>query len=299
MSLSSRINASNTEVDGGDRIGFHRPTAGAQLIFLHIPKAAGSTFNSIARMQYRKDHIKDFAANKIVTEIREFGEMTTEKRDSFRIFLGHVPFGLHRHLGAEAGYASVVRDPVERLISDYNYILRTPSHSAYRRFHSESTTIEQFVDERLHSGIINLQTLWISGAISPETADLRERAWNETDAELLDRAKRNIDERFFAIAPIEEFDAFVLVLAQLFRWRFAAFAVQNRAARREPALDPTLRRRIEEASYADRALYDYVSERFARQKAELGISARDIRNLHRRNAVFTRLNRLRTGLFRQ
>lgn len=277
----------------GSPFRFRRPAAQAPFIFLHIPKAAGSTFNSLVRMQYSNSQIKDFQASRIREEVGEFIARDRAEKTHYRAFLGHVPFGLHAHLDDAAGYVSVLRDPVARTISDYEYIKRTKSHRAHDRVAGSGMTLSQFVEKRLGSGQVNLQTIWLSGAIPLDWIGTPGRFWDESDAELLERAKLNIEQFFFSVAPLEEFNAFVLVLARLLGWRFPMFAKQNTASSATDTLDPALRSELETHCRPDRELYDHVRARFAMQKSIVGIADRDLRSLNRRNAVYRGLDGLR------
>jgi len=66
------------------------------LIFLHIPKAAGTTLHSILESHYAAENTHsiydpDEAA-------REFAAWPLEKREPIRLLKGHLAFGLHELL---------------------------------------------------------------------------------------------------------------------------------------------------------------------------------------------------------
>lgn len=272
---------------------FRQAAPAAPLIFLHIPKAAGSTMNSLIRMQVKRRDIKDFWASRVPQEVRAFIEAPDAERHRYRAFLGHVPFGLHRFLAPKAGYAAILRDPVDRLISDFDYIKRTPTHKAHQKAQARGFTLNTLLEERIAQGRANLQTLWLSGVLDLTALDRQDQTSTESDAALLGRAKANIEAHFFAIAPLEAFDAFAMVLAGQMGWRAPTFARRNVARARREALDPALRARIEEATATDHALYTYVQHRFAEQVAHSGLRAQDMQALGRRNAVFGLLDGLR------
>ena len=123
-------------------------------IFIHIPKTAGSSFASELsdlRRPYRNVHVnyedkgKSYDS-KLETAVDQFIE--DNKATPFRACSGHITM---RHVLRirktipRARVVSFLRDPVERVISDFRYA-RTPAHPPYREFIQQFPTIESYVD---------------------------------------------------------------------------------------------------------------------------------------------------------
>jgi hypothetical protein len=123
-------------------------------IFIHIPKTAGSSFASEwseLRPPYRNIHVnyedKDKPYDlKLECAVDQF--IADAKATSFRACSGHITM---RHVIRirkaipRARAISFLRDPVERVISDFRYA-RTPAHPPYKEFIREFPTIESYVD---------------------------------------------------------------------------------------------------------------------------------------------------------
>ncbi len=90
-----------------------------QVIFLHIPKTAGSSLNSIIRRQYKSSEF--FHVNSINNE-KEMISKLIEIKDSKKIIFGHHSFGLHKYLDINTKYITLLRNPIDRIISIYYYI---------------------------------------------------------------------------------------------------------------------------------------------------------------------------------
>ena len=56
------------------------------------------------------------------SEIKTFISLSDEKKMGIRLLKGHMPFGLHKNLPVDARYISILRDPIERVTSQYYYI---------------------------------------------------------------------------------------------------------------------------------------------------------------------------------
>jgi hypothetical protein len=76
------------------------------LIFVHLPKTAGTTL---------------------------------------RVFKGHLPFGLHESLPQAATYLTVLREPVDRAISTYYFMKNYVLHPMHRRIKRAGWTLEEFI----------------------------------------------------------------------------------------------------------------------------------------------------------
>ena len=100
-------------------------------IFLHIPKAGGSTLYKIIGRNYNRNKIFHIHGAKIKESILNFKNLNYEGLDSIKILTGHMGFGLHNHFQNESIYFTLLRNPVDRIISHYYYVLRKPNHYLY------------------------------------------------------------------------------------------------------------------------------------------------------------------------
>jgi len=93
------------------------------LFFIHIPKTAGSSIHQILHREYGKrlGIFYDLTP-------REW-EMTLARPDhGFDCIFGHYWFGPHARSARPYEYATLMRHPVEAILSYYFYIAHHPSH---------------------------------------------------------------------------------------------------------------------------------------------------------------------------
>lgn len=123
-------------------------------IFIHVPKTAGSSFASELsdlRQPYRNIHVDydDKTRPHDVKLERAVAQFISDNRDcQFRACSGHLQM---RHVVKirqafpNSRIVSLLRNPVERVISDFRY-QRTPAHPPYKEFIRQFPTIESYVD---------------------------------------------------------------------------------------------------------------------------------------------------------
>jgi hypothetical protein len=209
-----------------------------------------------------------------------------------RYFTGHVPIGVDRIFGRPAKYIAVVRHPAERLLSYFYF--RIQGGDPYRK-DGKPIAFEDYVESGGDIIFNNYQVRVISGSLdldAPAGAPGALIQGAPVEARHLEMAKRNVENSFLAIAPLEQITDMALLLRRIYGWPMRRLQTEykNPTAERPraPNLPPRLLRIIEERNAHDIELYDWVCARFAQQKKlyEPGLS-RDRR-------VFTLINRALT-----
>jgi hypothetical protein len=86
--------------------------------------------------------------------------LAAEQKGAIRLVGGHLPFGVHRIFDRLAKYVTLLRDPVERVISGFYYSI--DRHFEVTR---ERVTLEEYVFRKRHYdlGLNNYQTRIVSG----------------------------------------------------------------------------------------------------------------------------------------
>src|SRR5690242_7431356 len=94
------------------------------VIFLHIPKAAGSTLNRLIEFEYPLFEMYSIDPVFYRWSGTHLHRLSKRRLGKIRVFKGHMLFGLHAILPQPATYITVLREPVERVLSSF-YFMRS------------------------------------------------------------------------------------------------------------------------------------------------------------------------------
>jgi hypothetical protein len=188
------------------------------LIFLHIPKAAGSTLRRIIEKQYEPSTI--FTIPSFYSSKEEFRQVAEFQLKEIKVLKGHMFFGLHEVLPKPSTYITLLRDPVERIISHYYYVLRNPSHYLYKDVKSKNMSLKEYASSGLSVELDNGQTRLISGFNFPDHSQ-------PASQEMLEVAKQNLKLHFAVVGIAEEFNKTLIILKKEFGWKMHFYVKEN------------------------------------------------------------------------
>ena len=138
------------------------------LIFLHIPKTAGTTFNGILREVYGSGFLR--------IPPRKWRK-TRRLPKGVRVVTGHMPYGVHYQWGIKPAYITFLRDPVERIISLWWHAKKHTNHK--RHSLARKLTVAEFAQTRAFAELDNGMVRWLAGGLSTGIAKTGKRVTEE------------------------------------------------------------------------------------------------------------------------
>jgi hypothetical protein len=251
------------------------------LVFLHLPRTAGTTLSRFLRSKFAPAevfHAYLAAGETLAEQLPALRALSREARDRLRlVFAGHAEYGQHEALGSSVRYLTVTRDPVDRVVSTYRFLHDHPDDPLYPEVVGEGMSLASFVRSKSAKGINDWQVRCLAGV--PRNAP-------EWGPDVLEKAKRNIEEHFAVVGLTERFPETIVLLGRLFGWRDLHYATLNTSRSGAQCTDED-RRLILERNQLDQKLYEFASVRFNEQLESLSNLEADLRRLRRANQLYT------------
>jgi hypothetical protein len=256
--------------------GFRKTNMRTALYYLHITKTAGSSLTSFLDSQFDRDEI--CPAHLLL------GLFSIPKHElpRYKLFRGHLWYGLNSYVGTDLTYMTMLRDPIERVISWYSHVRCQPGAYRHDRVLNENWTLLDFVtDEATNWDMINAQTLFLAVDLDYDRlardpvgygqAVVKAYARRRNDRKLLDIAKARL-EKFAFVGLTERMQDSLRLLCHTFgfdpRFEEPRLNVSNNRPSVGELTVQTIAA-IEEITELDRDLYDWAAKIFEERLAKI------------------------------
>jgi hypothetical protein len=257
------------------------------VIFMHLGKTGGATLRRIVRRNFPKSKVLALrnpasAPHGFLSTlpIEHFAEFSEEERERFRFIVSHMMFGLHEFVPRASTYITLLRNPVSRAISGYKNALDSPGHRFHEVVVSRRMDLEDYLKSDLALEMDNSQMRAIVGdVVTP---------YGGCTTDMLERAKRSIDEHFTVVGISERFDETLVALRHVFGWSKLYYVQANVSPHKIPrsSIPPRTIALIEEQNRFDIELYGYATQKFDRQIGEVPTFDRDLAHFRRGNSLY-------------
>jgi hypothetical protein len=180
-----------------------------------------------------------------------------------RVIQSHLAFGLHRQLDGPATYVTMLREPVDRMISLYYFTLQDDYRAIHREARESLSSLEAFVAGGALLETDNGQVRRLSG---------QPAEFGRCTSEMLELARLNIRDHFALVGLSERFDESLLLMRERFGWG-PVFYLREKTTARRPArrdLSPATVEAILEHNRLDLELYRFAEQLHAELVARAG-----------------------------
>jgi hypothetical protein len=242
------------------------------LIFLHIPKTAGTTLQQIMERHYSMDRIYYVHADRVGEAIVELESFSEEKKRKIQLIKGHIGFGLHQFLPQPCTYFTLLRDPIKRIISHYYHVLRMPDHYLHETVTQHNMDLKTFVCSGISLELDNCQTRLMAASQGDENEKIK---FGCMTSDILEVAKQNLQNHFSVVGTMEEFDQTLLLLQKKLGWNNIYYGRKNtgknQTTQKSEISTGTLAA-IEQQNALDIELYQFVKQLLKQQIEAQGVS---------------------------
>ncbi len=173
-----------------------------KLYFLHVYKTAGTTFRMLLEDRFDRHEICP------AHQIGELLRLPADRLVRYRLFWGHLGFKLADLMPEEMIYLTLLRDPIEHVLSIYHAVRREPAHILYDKVNRLGLSLDAFLrDEDAVTHVRNQQVFTLAWwhliqDRLPETVALRREA---------DRSFRSAPDDVLAELVLERLERFAFV----------------------------------------------------------------------------------------
>jgi hypothetical protein len=247
--------------------------------FLHIPRTAGTTLNTVLRNNFAPAEIievydqADYAAH---------ARHSAEELRGVRLIQGHLLLQCYdppRMYGAPVQVFTFLRDPIERLVSEYAFLRAWKANHMYAYLNDNNVSFRDYIlsdEPKLRYRGRNFMTRCVAGR------DTGAKAYPLTAVAL---AKRHLERVFGFVGLQERFMESLLLLGDFLGLRNLLHEKRNALhTEAKPALSAGDIALAREVNQGDQELYDFAAALFAERVAARGSS------FAKRMKAFTLLN---------
>ena len=249
--------------------------------FVHIPKTAGTTMVQIMEGQYSPGSGLWMRGTAEEDRSAIVANIEPEKR----AMAGHLHYGYARLLPRPCRAFTMLREPVDRLISLYYFIAREKSMPTHERLLRGELTMEKLARRQG-----SVQARFIAGYGPKDVVP--------PDDILLAEAKDNLATKMAAVGLTEHFDESLLLYNQALGWSVRGYYRENvtRNRLKKEGLSQEEIEMIRSNSAVDLALYEFARHLFAaRIAAQPPEFAQQLAALRRKIKISHGASRVRVG----
>jgi hypothetical protein len=225
--------------------------------FLHLPRTGGTTFTHTLAKALGKEKVYHVSGN---NSLEVFTSLSGKEQQRILFICGHIPYGIHCLVDRPVNYFTILRDPVERLLSDYAFIRKNPDHYLY------PAVSRMDLRQYLLSGVNPV------GVANPQVVRLQEIDFNSKggwfkvrpalpDEQMLATARERVFRKMYMVGLTEHLPLFMDMVGKYLGVKLDLKARLNASRSKPvsadlPAADLGL---IEEMNHLDIVLYNEVA----------------------------------------
>ncbi|WLR42966.1 sulfotransferase family 2 domain-containing protein [Bacillus carboniphilus] len=210
------------------------------LFHLHIPKTGGTSLKHIVKQNYQNiAEVYRPPIKKTLTKI---------SNHNYDCVIGHMRYGAHEYFKPNKyHYITLLRNPIDRVISEYYFIARRPQHENYHLY--KHLSLEEYASLPI---LQNMQSQFLLGYHAHQNLTI-------ADLKII---KERINSGEITAGITEEFEKSLTLFSTKFNWKVKMNVVLNKNNMRpiNSTIPPVQIATIKRHNLIDLELYSYVKK---------------------------------------
>ena len=229
------------------------------IIFLHIEKTAGTSISNLIAKDHDPEKVLRIGSTPELMQI-----LSKPSGKHYSAIMGHLLYGMHLFGLTYHPYCyyTMLRDPVDRLVSQYHYIKRSPGHHLHQMINANNLSLAQFARTNHHA---NQQVIRLGFHIHHHGNHFE---IGHAGKDILVTAKHTLIHGVKHFGIYEHFDESIDRLATLLGASIDVIPQENVSFNRQKVddLDASTLDLIHQSNALDMALYEFAKQVFKEGK---------------------------------
>lgn len=146
----------------------HKPN---RILFDHLHKCGGSSLNNYLETHYPARKVFSTNGRRPEKSVKEFQNLPQSKRYQYLLIKGHLANQLIDYIHPDHLKITLLRNPVDRIVSLYYYAKESPKHNLYLEINQAGMSLEDFATSDITIEVRNRYTTHFAG-LSPIDVEL-------------------------------------------------------------------------------------------------------------------------------
>jgi len=175
-----------------------------KVLFDHLPKCGGTSLNRYLGTHYPRRKTFSLDGQNHTLSVNKFKSLSERDRYGYDLIKGHLAHELLDYVHPECLRVTVLREPLDRIISHYYHAKRSPRHYLHSKIHQSGMGLEEYATSNLSDELRNWYTTHFSGL----SLDDVERRPEESIAKALEVIRKRYD----IVGFLDNFSSFLEML---------------------------------------------------------------------------------------
>lgn len=233
------------------------------ILFLHIFKTGGTTFNEHV-LQHYPEHLRFLCPNRYYRN--KVPRFIPKDISPYEIVNGPFEFGIDKHTKRKTQYITVLREPVERVLSLYNWSEPLKQNVLLQDIGAVGESEVLKLEENRHSGYIDNILELDNGMVRALSGVGYDVGFGKIDEQIYEAALQNLEKCYF-FGLTEDYDTFIRMFNHHYNKDLDVSLKENvGVGKRLPSdLSDEERAAIEALNTFDRKLYNHALNVYKKQ----------------------------------